>query len=282
MMAALRRTSLVLALLIVIIGGIAMINLSNIGAVRAQGDAAAAAMQVADAAAGDAGIAALPEVALQTEVSGGAAVGAGGGADAGASTGVDATRAAYRIDQAWLAAMSRATGIAERALLAYTTADLIMDAEQPTCGIGWNTLAGIGSIETGHGTFGGAALDQAGYPQPSIRGPRLDGQQFDAIPDTDSGKWDGDSEWDRAVGPMQFIPSTWAVWGADGNGDGVANPNQIDDAALAAARYLCHSGSMDSPEGWRRAVFSYNHVDWYVDQVAAAANAYAEAPKGVR
>ena len=75
---------------------------------------------------------------------------------------------------------------------------------------------------------------------------------------------------------MQFIPSTWEKWGSDANGDDVADPNQIDDAALTTARYLCASGSMTSPEGWRAGVYSYNHDNDYVDKVAKVANGYAE------
>ena len=114
-----------------------------------------------------------------------------------------------------------------------------------------------------------------GRPEPPIRGPALDGNGVAAIPDTDGGSWDGDTVWDRAVGPMQFIPDTWSRWGVDADGDGRADPNQIDDAALAAGRYLCASGEMRSVEGWRGAVFSYNHLDSYVDAVADAANRYA-------
>lgn len=182
---------------------------------------------------------------------------------------------AVTVDAAWSARVAAAIGIPRRALEAYALADLVVDAEQPGCGIGWNTLAGIGAIETDHGRHGGAALGDDGYPSPAIRGPQLDGNGNAAIRDTDGGAWDGDTVWDRAVGPMQFIPDTWARWGADANGDGAADPNQIDDAALAAARYLCHSGSLTTTEGWRAAVFSYNHLDVYVDDVAAVANRYA-------
>jgi membrane-bound lytic murein transglycosylase B len=77
------------------------------------------------------------------------------------------------------------------------------------------------------------------------------------------------------VGPLQFIPSTWHRWGADGSGDGVADPQQIDDASLAAARYLCHYGDLTDAATWRTAVFAYNHVESYVDSVAATANQYA-------
>lgn len=179
-------------------------------------------------------------------------------------------------DPSWVARTAAATGIPARALQAYAAATLAVGREQPGCGIGWNTLAGIGAVETAHGSHGGAVLGANGYSQPAIRGIPLDGTESARIEDTDGGAWDGDTVWDRAVGPMQFIPETWSHWGADGNGDGTADPNSIDDAALAAARYLCHGGEMLSVDGWRSAIFSYNHLDTYVDDVAAHANAYAE------
>jgi hypothetical protein len=180
-------------------------------------------------------------------------------------------------DAAWLDSVSASTGIPRRALAAYAGAALRLAGEQPGCQIGWTTLAGIGQIESGHASYGGAALLADGNTDRAIRGPALDGDPFMAIPDSDGGAWDGDSEWDRAVGPVQFIPQTWARWGADGNNDGVTNPNQIDDAVLAAARYLCHSGDLSGVEGWRAAIFSYNHDNAYVDAVAERANQYARA-----
>lgn len=194
----------------------------------------------------------------------------------GSGPGAGPTRG-IRVDPAWAQRTAAVTGIPVRALEAYALADLVVDAEQPSCGIGWNTLAGLGEIESDHGRHAGSILNEAGYPEPAIRGPALDGDGVAAIPDTDGGRYDGDTVWDRAVGPLQFIPDTWRRWGSDANGDGVADPNQIDDAALAAARYLCASGAMTSPEGWRAAIFSYNHLDTYVDDVAAAANRYAAA-----
>jgi membrane-bound lytic murein transglycosylase B len=182
-----------------------------------------------------------------------------------------------RIDAAWAARVAEKSGIPVRALLAYASADLTVDTEQPGCGLGWNTVAAIGSIESVHGSIRGSQLGADGFPVPAIRGPALDGDGFAAIRDSDGGAWDGDSAWDRAVGPMQFIPTTWAKWGADGNGDGDADPNQIDDAALATARYLCASGDVTGAQNWRAAVFSYNHLDSYVDEVASRANRYAAA-----
>jgi len=198
-------------------------------------------------------------------------------ASQGAVSAVSPGGLAATVDALWLAQIGTATGIPERALAAYAGASLVLAAENPACNLGWTTLAGIGRIETIHGSHGGSVLGVDGYPNPAIRGPALNGGQFKGIPDSDGGRWDGDTEWDRAVGPMQFIPQTWDTWGADGNGDGVADPNQIDDAALAAGRYLCHSGDLSSVNGWRAAIFSYNHDNAYVDSVADAANRYATA-----
>ncbi|MFJ4037129.1 lytic transglycosylase domain-containing protein [Microbacterium sp. NPDC090007] len=183
-------------------------------------------------------------------------------------------------DPTWTSTVAGRTGIPDRALRAYATAALTVQREQPGCGIGWNTLAGLGAIESAHGTHSGGSLGADGYPDPPIRGIALDGSASAAIADTDGGVLDGDAVWDRAVGPLQFIPATWQRWRADANGDGEADPNQIDDAALGAARYLCAAGEMTSPAGWRRAVFSYNHLDSYVDDVAATANVYAARAAG--
>ena len=70
----------------------------------------------------------------------------------------------------------------------------------------------------------------------------------------------GDPEWDHAVGPLQFLPSTWETWGRDGDGDGTADPQDLDDAAAAAAAYLCGAGQdLTTGPGWSAAVYAYNH-----------------------
>lgn len=184
------------------------------------------------------------------------------------------------VDPDWAQRQSSATGIPLRALLGYAGAEIAVRAELPGCGISWTTLAALGSIESGHGTHDGAAIDAAGTTVPGVWGPALDGRSTALIPDSDGGVVDGLSSGDRAVGPLQVIPQTWAQWGADGNGDGIADPQQIDDAALAAARYLCHYGDLTDAANWRTAVFAYNHLDSYVDDVAARANAYAERSNG--
>ncbi len=180
-----------------------------------------------------------------------------------------------RIDPAWLDTVSAGTGIPRTALAAYAGAASVLTEESPGCHLGWNTLAAIGHIESDDGRHGGSVLSDNGYPSVPILGPALDGGAFAGIHDSDGGLWDGDTVWDHAVGPFQFIPQTWRSWGADGNGDGQADPNQIADAALAAAHYLCNAGDLSRVEGWRRGVFSYNHLDSYVDDVAQVANALA-------
>ncbi|QIM17052.1 transglycosylase SLT domain-containing protein [Leucobacter insecticola] len=180
-----------------------------------------------------------------------------------------------RADPEWVKTVSGRTGIPARALAAYAGAAIQVAAEAPGCSLGWNTLAGIGHVESEHGTIGGAHIDAAGNAVPVIIGIALDGRTTDAIPDTDGGTLDGDSVWDHAVGPMQFIPSTWATWGADGNGDGAKNPQNIDDSALAAARYLCDvGGDLSRPERWIAAVAAYNNTVEYNNRVAEAASHY--------
>jgi len=136
-------------------------------------------------------------------------------------------------------------------------------------------VASIGRIESGHARGGNVtASGRTVYP---ILGPVLNGGAFAAIRDTDNGRYDGDRTWDRAVGPMQFIPSSWALYSRDANGDGTADPHQVDDAALATAGYLC-AGDRDlrNTATLRRAVFGYNHSWDYVDTVLAWMTAYDE------
>ncbi|WP_209308873.1 lytic transglycosylase domain-containing protein [Blastococcus sp. CT_GayMR16] len=169
-----------------------------------------------------------------------------------------------------------ANGIPNVALNAYRVAAARMASAEPSCGIDWSLLAGIGRVETNHARFRGAVLNSDGTSTPRIMGPPLDGVQFAFIRDTDGGSWDGDATFDRAVGPMQFIPATWRAYGIDGDGNGTADPFNINDAALGAANYLCASGgNLRTDAGQRKAVMAYNHSDSYVNEVLALARAYA-------
>ncbi|MFI7320979.1 lytic transglycosylase domain-containing protein [Streptomyces venezuelae] len=166
------------------------------------------------------------------------------------------------------AAVRTQSGIPSTVLTAYRRAEAALAAGDPGCRLPWQLLAAIGKVESGHAR--GGRVDADGTTRTPILGPVLNGSGFARIPDTDAGAYDGDTTYDRAVGPMQFIPSTWASWGADGNGDGRADPNNIHDAALAAGRYLC-AGDRDlaTKAGLDRAVLSYNHSTAYLHTVLA-------------
>jgi membrane-bound lytic murein transglycosylase B len=163
-----------------------------------------------------------------------------------------------------------ASTIPRRVLASYVNAAKLADRADAQCQLSWQTLAGIGFIESDHARSGGSDNPHwDGVANPPILGPLLDGQGgVGSVPDTDDGRLDGNTQWDRAVGPMQFIPSTWARYAADGNHDGIENPEQIDDATLAAADYLCATGSdLNEPKNLIRAIYAYNHSYIYVRAV---------------
>lgn len=141
----------------------------------------------------------------------------------------------------------------------------------PQCALRPSIIAGIGYVESRHGTFGGAVADSEGNIAPPIIGIALNGSNGTlAISDTDGGAFDNDTVWDRAVGPMQFIPTSWAIYGRDANNDGLADPHNIFDAALAAVDHLCSASPTDmnaSTEALRAAIFAYNRSTEYVDSV---------------
>ncbi|HVU91712.1 MAG TPA: lytic transglycosylase domain-containing protein, partial [Jatrophihabitans sp.] len=169
-----------------------------------------------------------------------------------------------------------ASGIPSTALAAYQAAAGREARRRPSCGLSWPLLAGIGRVESNHGRFAGAVLHADGRSTPPVIGIPLDGHGTALIRDTDRGRLDGDRVFDRAVGPMQFIPSTWAGWGVDANGDGVKDPFNIFDAAQAAADYLCAAGAdLTTTSGQVRAILSYNHSYDYVTLVMGLERVYA-------
>jgi membrane-bound lytic murein transglycosylase B len=180
---------------------------------------------------------------------------------------------------AWVVPAGGGATIPALTLRAYREAAAWAAGFDADCRLPWTVLAGIGRIESNHGLFGGPAtrFSPGGAVSPRIIGPPLDGNGVASIPDSDGGRWDGDTTWDRAVGPMQFIPTTWRTLGRDGNGDGVADPNNLFDAAVSAAGYLCLSGggSLADPARLRQAVYGYNHSWPYVDAVLGWARLYA-------
>lgn len=138
------------------------------------------------------------------------------------------------------------------------------------CKMQWEVIAGFGAIESGHGTYHGdgqiRTIGADGVISPPIIGIPIG-------PDTDDGKYDGDSSADHAVGFTQFIPSTWVgVMGDD------RNPQNVDDAAEATVRKVCAdaSGPVDDRGALERAAYSYNHWDQYVQDVIDRVTGYVE------
>ncbi|MFI6643673.1 lytic transglycosylase domain-containing protein [Streptomyces sp. NPDC050504] len=157
-------------------------------------------------------------------------------------------------------------GLPATVLAAYKQAELTVQAEDPACRLPWQLLAAIGKVESGQAR--GGAVDANGTTLTPILGPVLNGVGFANISDTDNGQYDGDTTHDRAVGPMQFIPSTWATWGQDGNGDGAKDPNNIYDAALAAGKYLCAGGrDLTVQADLDKAILGYNQSQEYLRTV---------------
>ncbi len=181
-----------------------------------------------------------------------------------------------RGSRVWTASALTSHDLPQAAMDAYKDAAETMAGIDPTCQLPWTLLAGIGRVESDHGRYGGSVLSTDGVSRPAIIGVALNGAgPVAAIRDSDDGKMDKDKVWDRAVGPMQFIPTTWAYAGRDGDGDGKKNPHDLDDAALAAAGYLCSgSGSVLDDATAKAAIFRYNPSDYYVALVQAFERGY--------
>ena len=186
-------------------------------------------------------------------------------------------------------------GIPAPVLAAYVQAATRLEGEHEQCqGMTWPVLAGIGKVESNHVVD--REVSASGDVRPKMLGPPLDGSGVggNTTPhfDSDGGELDGDVEYDRAVGPMQFLPATWASHGLDGNGDGASDPHNVFDAVWSAAVYLCVSELEGVPvdfsdeDDLEAALLRYNRAGWYVDKVrdhidtytTIAAQAAAEIP----
>jgi hypothetical protein len=165
-------------------------------------------------------------------------------------------------------------GIPVTVLAAYRRAAGTQAAAAPGCHLPMELLAGIGKVESGHARSG--AVDVSGTLYSPILGPVLNGAGATAaISDTDGGALDGNPVWDRAVGPMQFIPGTWRRWASDGNADGRADPGNIYDAALASGRYLCAGGrDLATEAGLAAGILSYNNSSAYLRLVRSWMDSY--------
>lgn len=165
------------------------------------------------------------------------------------------------------AAAPAAVGVPTTVLAAYQRAASSVTLSDPGCGLTWPVLAGIGRVESNHARKGN--VTPTGDMREPIYGPELDGNRGTAAIRGDDGGWA------RAAGPMQFIPSTWAKWAADGSGDGRTDPQNVFDATLAAGRHLCAGNAhLSTRDGLRDAILRYNHSDEYARTVMAWISAY--------
>ncbi|SCG35741.1 Membrane-bound lytic murein transglycosylase B [Micromonospora halophytica] len=182
---------------------------------------------------------------------------------------------------AWAQTTGAKVGVSPVAMQAYGYAELVLAETNRSCQLSWTTLAAIGYVESRHGQANGARLGSTGRAEPEIIGDPLDGNGGRMlIRDTDRGLFDRDTTYDRAIGPMQFIPTTWQEIGADADNDGRKDPHDLDDAALAAGKYLCKGGrNMTVPGDWWGAILSYNDVRRYATDVFDKANEYGRASR---
>ncbi|WP_088976230.1 lytic transglycosylase domain-containing protein [Micromonospora coxensis] len=182
---------------------------------------------------------------------------------------------------AWARTTGAKVGVSPVAMQAYGYAELVLAETNRSCQLSWTTLAAIGYVESRHGQANGARLGSTGRAEPEIIGDPLDGNGGRMlIRDTDRGLFDRDTTYDRAIGPMQFIPTTWQEIGADADNDGRKDPHDLDDAALAAGKYLCKGGrNMTVPGDWWGAILSYNDVRRYATDVYDKANEYGRASR---
>ena len=187
-------------------------------------------------------------------------------------------------DNGGIAEGGSAADIPARMLTAYKKAVQQVGKYAPKCqGMRWPILAGIAKVESNHAI--GRNIADNGDIRPKIYGVLLNGSgqggNTTVFPDTDGGKWDGTANGERAVGPFQFLPSTWESIGKDANGDGVADPHNADDAALGAAIYLCGGGrDLTQRSQLKAAILQYNHSDEYVANVLGWIDQYTAAAKG--
>ncbi|MFI6494315.1 NlpC/P60 family protein [Streptomyces sp. NPDC050564] len=186
-------------------------------------------------------------------------------------------------DEGGIAEGGTAADIPPRMLTAYKTAVQQVGRHVPKCqGMRWPILAGIAKVESNHAV--GRNIAAGGDIRPKIYGVLLNGSgaggNTTVFPDTDNGRWDGTASGERAVGPFQFLPSTWEGIGKDANGDKSADPHNADDAALGAAIYLCGGGrDLTRRSQLKSAILQYNHSGEYLSNVLGWIDQYTAAAK---
>ncbi len=148
----------------------------------------------------------------------------------------------------------------------------------PCQGVDWALLAGIGKVESDHGRIFGGTIEPDGTVSPIVLGPPLDGSGVGGnTTPMPVGEWVGQygiaGEWLQAVGPMQFLPGSFEIHGADGNNDGVQDPHNLYDAAAAAANLLCSQTLAEGADP-NDVILAYNQSTEYQEEVLLWANRY--------
>jgi hypothetical protein len=183
----------------------------------------------------------------------------------------------------WATKIATSLRIPEIAVQAYGYAQLVLAQQQPGCHLSWTTLAGIGKIESQHGQATGTTLLATGRSDPPVNGPVLDGQSGRRlVKDTDAGAYDGNPEFDRAMGPLQLLPTAWRANAIDADNDTIQDPYDIDDASLALGKLLCARGDLRRIADWRAAVARYRPGTSFADSIFLAANDYGRRSATIR
>ena len=169
--------------------------------------------------------------------------------------------------------------IPPRALEAYQRAAAVINTADHRCHLEWQLLAALGKVLSDHGRTDGSELDDKGVVRPAVLGTRLTGRHgTQRVADTDAGVFDKDSRFDRAVGPLQLLPEVWSVVGVDGDSDGRRNPQDVDDAALGAAVFLCAGpGDLRNAAQRRSEIQRFHSGADYVKSVLGVRAAYLDA-----
>jgi hypothetical protein len=175
-------------------------------------------------------------------------------------------------------ALSAATALSEvpaTALAAYQRASAVLGRAAASCHLDASLLAAVGYVDSLNGTAGGHSLSADGVETPALYGPSL------GTPDSDAGRLDGDPVHDRAVGPLLLTPATWSLVGVDADGDGVRDPQDVDDAALALGVQLCAQRDLSSRQGLRSALWAVDPTARFRSAVLRAYAVYRAAPPPV-
>ena len=177
--------------------------------------------------------------------------------------------------QDWSHKRSGPYDIPETALRAYAYAAWAV-AKQKNCNLGWPTLAALGESLSNHGRANDSQLGDDGTTTVPLRGLNLfDPAHPQEVADTDAGLFDGDPTKDIPIGPLQIMPSRWEQFNAAVEPDAKPNPDNINDASLTLAGFLCSVGDPSTPDGWANGVQQINANPEFVKHVHAIAKKYS-------